>query len=225
MDNASTFQFSVGKEFPLPTGFDISDALRQDTLTPKIIAMYREEGSQNCHFFRTLEMMASTERVGLFVPDGVKPGDVIRIMWVDNKCACGIPVEFINPGRKFLAWLHATDSSGDLAKLKMPDLIDLVKRQTELIPIVGLQPGCAIVIPKLDIYDCHWKTGRKASGAVIVTGIDWEVSREKKNDVSFAERFGRQPGYVRIGEGGYTPADEDAIIELVDTCHAKKWSM
>jgi len=229
-----TFILSSGSQFPLPAKYTVRESRRKDSLTPLIISTYRRKGQKTCHFVQTPDMMEQSERFGIFVPRGLKAGDVLRIMWIDKTSACAMPVELLRPGQIFISWLYATDCSGDLAKLKREELSDLVKRQTDLIPKVGIQPGCAVVIPESTLYleaslqlgplfAC--KTGRKASGLIIVTYINEELSNEKVAVVSHAERFGKQPGgYVVIPKGKYTLAMEDEIKDLVSTCFSGKWS-
>lgn len=94
-----TFPLVEGQEITLPSGVALYEAKQQDgefAETPKVMRLRQHGRTPNATFsIRTGVRHDGSFRRGydsyarvLFVPDGLKAGDVIVVQWADPNCAC-----------------------------------------------------------------------------------------------------------------------------------------
>lgn len=88
----STFNFIAGSFLVLPEEFRLDESRHaaKNPDTPMILTAYREKDTKVCHFAMTFELLEHSKRVGIFVPENVATGDVLRLTWVDQTCAGAI---------------------------------------------------------------------------------------------------------------------------------------
>jgi len=122
-------------------------------------------------------------------------------------------------GQKVIDWLNETDSSSPLADLSKDDLVEIVKHQTSLIATDGLQPGCAIVVPK---SRTRFPCGVEVQGPVLVRAV-W-VDKGKTFVICVDIEGLNVVGYLEINLEEFTPATEKDIVKIISQCFSAKWS-
>lgn len=85
----------VVEHFASIEGFDAALAEKEELVTgeirhPKKAFLQEAPGEDDRFCFATSDIRRGKV---LFVPDGLKAGDEIRILWADPKCACAMRVD------------------------------------------------------------------------------------------------------------------------------------
>ena len=86
-----SFKLTVGATLTLPENAKVAESRNKEDFpeTPCILTAWKEKDSSIC-CFSDAGRDDRMKKIGIFIPRTTKPGDTLKIDWVDGNCACAI---------------------------------------------------------------------------------------------------------------------------------------